>query len=612
MFILSCLSLSLVLADEPVDSIALVEASVQADAIALSFGDREHSETEVFRRPLGEMGSWQQAERVAWLGQVTGWTDTDVQPGERWEYGVAHGYGVAGFVAAAIEGELIDQPGKVALVVEDSLVTGLQQEIDQLAWDLVGEGWTVVEHHVGGSDSPEDVKALLQAEADLVSVILIGHVPVPYSGSIAPDGHGDHRGAWAADSYYGDLDGLWTDKWVDITTASRPENRNVPGDGKFDQSILPSDVDLQVGRIDMFDLPTFEEDEAALLQRYFDRNHRWRHGEIETVPAVIIDDNFGTYAPGSYSAWLLSPVVGRDNLEEGDFLDTLTASPYLYGYGSGAGTYTQAGGVAKTQDFANEVVQGVFLMLFGSYFGDYDVTNNLLRASIAGEGNALTSVWGGRPIHLHHAMGIGETVGFSVRSSQNAPDRVGSDNLARSIHVALLGDPTLRAFPVRPPGALVASSTGTQGQVQISWAASNDNDLIGYHIYRASAGMGPYERLTQEPVSESPFEDVVETEGTWWWMVRAIKLQETSSGTFLNPSIGPITLLEVSFVPEDTGDTGPEDTGGEDTGGEDTGDGSTEQPSGCGCGTVQRRPGLIWLMLAVVWGRGRKRGNPAG
>ena len=60
---------------------------------------------------------------------------------------------------------------------------------------------------------------------------LLGHVPVPYSGSINPDGPPDHFGAWATDAYYAELNGAWTDTSVNTTVASRAENRNIPGDG---------------------------------------------------------------------------------------------------------------------------------------------------------------------------------------------------------------------------------------------------------------------------------------------------------------------------------------------------------------------------------------------
>ena len=43
---------------------------------------------------------------------------------------------------------------------------------------------------------------------NIKAVFLFGHIPVPYSGNINPDGHPDHLGAWPADVYYGDVDGI--------------------------------------------------------------------------------------------------------------------------------------------------------------------------------------------------------------------------------------------------------------------------------------------------------------------------------------------------------------------------------------------------------------------
>ena len=48
------------------------------------------------------------------------------------------------------------------------------------------------------------IKAQYNADpANTKAVFLFGHVPVPYSGDIVPDGHyADHQGAWPCDGYY--------------------------------------------------------------------------------------------------------------------------------------------------------------------------------------------------------------------------------------------------------------------------------------------------------------------------------------------------------------------------------------------------------------------------
>ena len=84
---------------------------------------------------------------------------------------------------------------------------------------------------------------------------------------------------------------------------------------------------------------------------------------------------------------------------------------------------------------------------------------------------------------------MGETIGFSTRLTQNNdgllyyPARI-----PRYVHIALMGDPTLRMHVVAPPSALVAA-TNSSGGVDLSWNASPDT-VLGYHVYRAPDAPG--------------------------------------------------------------------------------------------------------------------------
>ena len=110
-------------------------------------------------------------------------------------------------------------------------------------------------------------------------LLLLGHIPVPYAGNYAVDGHDNHKGAWIADAYYGDIDGNWTDITINNTEASRDANKNVPGDGKFDQTSIPSTVEIAVGRIDFSNLPILNQSEIELTRRYIQRNIDYRLGK---------------------------------------------------------------------------------------------------------------------------------------------------------------------------------------------------------------------------------------------------------------------------------------------------------------------------------------------
>ena len=179
------------------------------------------------------------------------------------------GYSGYGYIYAGIEAPLVEDRGKVVLLVESTYAAALSNELFRLEMDLAGDGWTVLRHNVWRTNTPPQIKALITADyyadpANVKSVFLFGRVPVPYSGSLCPDGHGDHCGAWAADVYYADMDGTWTDSSINSTNASRPENRNAPGDGKFDQTTPLSNFELQVGRVDMANLSSFPEGRAGV------------------------------------------------------------------------------------------------------------------------------------------------------------------------------------------------------------------------------------------------------------------------------------------------------------------------------------------------------------
>jgi hypothetical protein len=256
------------------------------------------------------------------------------------------------------------------------------------------------------------------------ALFLLGHVPVPYSGNLNPDGHPDHQGAWPADVYYGDVNGIWTDASVSSPTnaGAAARTQNVPGDGKFDQSVLPSAMELQVGRVDLWGMTSFALSETQLLKNYLDKDHNYRKKLTTVANAGVIDDNFGYFNAEAFAAngfKTFSPLVNAGNVLSADYFTSMTGgNGYQWSYGCGGGSYTSAGGIGQTTNFASSNLQGTFTMLFGSYFGDWDVPNNFLRAPLC-QGRTLTSVWAGRPHWALHHMGMGENIGYSAWVTQN-------------------------------------------------------------------------------------------------------------------------------------------------------------------------------------------------
>ena len=200
----------------------------------------------------------------------TAYKDTNIVVGKAYEYEVVKytgGVNGVGFINAGIQIPSVGYRGRMVLICEKQMAASLSNEVADLQADLVADGWFVHRIDVPSNGKVDSIKALLDDmwtiySADMKAIYLLGHVPIPYSGNINPDGHPDHLGAWPADGYYADMDQAWLDYSVNNSNASRAENRNVPKDGKFDLSAFPGLVELQVGRVYLGDFTVFIETET--------------------------------------------------------------------------------------------------------------------------------------------------------------------------------------------------------------------------------------------------------------------------------------------------------------------------------------------------------------
>lgn len=510
-------------------------------------------------------------------GSTTSYTDTSVSVGQTYEYRIvkaAASYTGYGYIQAGVAAPAVDSRGKIVLVVDNSIASPLSFELTRLQQDLAGDGWVVMRRDVSRSDSPANVKAVIKSvydsdPANVKSVFLFGHVPVPYSGQLNPDGHPDHIGAWPADAYYGDMDGTWTDSSVnyvqtlntDLVDAARMSNR--PGDGKFDQTTLPSAVELELGRVDLSNLPgrttwggpaTFAS-ETELLRKYLNKDHNFRHRISHAPRRAILGDYFGQRGGEAFAASgfrSFAPLVGASNIrnlniefndQKGVWIPQVSANDHLLAYGCGAGGYSGISGLGNTglyndgstREMVTGNVRGVFNLLFGSWLGDWDHEDNILRAPLATD-YGLVSAWSGRPHWFMHPMGAGETIGYVARIAMNNTGlyQTQINSAQNRIHIALMGDPTLRLHPVAPVSNVNGSASGNT--VALTWSASSDSAIVGYYVYRGSLANG-FTRVTSTPVTVTSFTDT-NGSASAAYMVRAIKLEDTPSGSYHNPSQG--------------------------------------------------------------------------
>ncbi len=496
-------------------------------------------------------------------GTALQYVDNTVAVNTSYEYKIirttanlGNGYG---YVNAGIELAMVEGRGKLVLLVDDIFTGPLAAQITQLIQDFEGDGYTVIRHDVSRTAPVTTIKALVTAAynadpTNVKAVLCLGHVPIPMSGNLAPDGHGEHYGAWVADAYYGEMNGTWTDNTVNSTSAAWTRNHNVPGDGKFDQTIIPTAVELQVGRIDFYDLPAFSQSETQLTANYLNRLHQWKVKQLTSVERAVIDDNFTGYGDAfSQNGWRgFAPLVHPSNVVAGDYHTALASGSHLWSYGCGGGWWTNANGVSSTEQFASSSPQAIFTILFGSYFGDWDFTNNLMRASLA-SGTTLSNFWAGYPNWYFHHMGLGETIGFATVTTQNNGNGhyEPANPQPGRVHVSLLGDPSLRMHIVAPPGNVAASSTNGISTT-VSWTASPETGLAGYHVHRFSNATQQWERRTTTAVNGTSFVDnTTGLNGTVRYMVRALKLQVSPSGSYWNLSLGAFGQATLNQVVTD-------------------------------------------------------------
>lgn len=505
---------------------------------------------EINRRPLGSVGgaTWQPIEVQREPGQRA--IDASTQPGRAYEYRVirrdTQGVVDTGYWIAGRDLPEIDKRGTVHLVVDQNVFEPISLYLARFRRDLIGDGWAVRSYGAprhNGKDAKANIQAIftikqaLQAafEADPFGkhvVVLVGRVPFARSGRGNPDGH--EAGPLATDLIYGDVDGRWR-----ITSEAQLLDTRLPSDA----------IEMQVGRIDFS--PVNEDDpdlEIHLLRAYFDKNHHWRHGRLGDLREAygegpsLIGEIYG-----------LRNIVGAEQITKGGHHDVGEDRPWLWGVDFG-----HHNGRNYAAEYANKAV---FAINFGSHKQKIDRAFNPMTALLAQPWYPLAVGWGARPSWWLHHMALGGTIGdVHMRTVNNGvadePFLESMDYFPTGqylwrnpIWVNLLGDPTLRAFPLAAPGVVTAAA-GEEG-VTLSWQASSDPDVQGYKVYRQQPGTSDFILVSgKEPFSGLEFTDS-DAAGAGvdqaLYMVRAAGRKEVPAGSFNTLSQG--VFVQVGRAP---------------------------------------------------------------
>lgn len=483
-----------------------------------------------------------------------GFIDYQVYPGEVYEYRVRSltNPQKQGYYTFAANKDTEPLKGYV-LIVRGTSAQSPSIYFDMYLEDLEGDGYKplVLDAIPGWSDQAvkNTIINYYYSYPRLQHVVLLGNVPIPLSGYIYPDGHVDHQGAWPADTYYADINGYYSDGYLNYPSGFRS---NIPGDNRYDQSLIPdpdSSLELAVGRIDFHGENGYGLTEAQMYDYYYYKVHAFRDKLIQPRNMAIISDNFGYFGGEmfSVSGWRsFLPAVGLENINtQVSPFSTYPGNDYKFLYACGGGTYTSLGGLGGIQNYLSNGSFVVFNMLFGSYFGDYAVNGGLLKAPLASAGYGLTSCWSGRPLLYMHQMASGMSIGECIKHSQN---NSGSKYLAnygaRFIHTALLGDPTLCMNVLEPVHNLQAE---VMNETFLHWTPPLEQ-VQGYVVYRKEPGIPHFYDIAQIASTDTSFVDpAIAAPGTKY-MVRAFNWHQGRGGTYKLYSNGEMTTIDSSFI----------------------------------------------------------------
>lgn len=519
------------------------------------------------------VGGFSSSPTVSLSGTATSYTDNSVSTNQYYEYKVigfrSSGYDAYGYIATGIGLDENTNKGLVAVIIDSSLLNDLETELEIYKKDLMGDNYDVIiqafDTSQSGSALKDSIASLYTNYSNLNTVFLIGALPYAYTGAMSPDGHFDHHGAWPSDLILADVNGTYSDVNVQWTNPNDSRLSNDTSDTKKDQSYLASNAELQIGRLDLSRLSSFSQSEITLYKNYFAKLHQYKTGEFTPRNTGIVDDNFTSYTEGfSQNGYRnFSPLTHIDSVTDVNILTRLGSSSSLWTYACGAGSYTSISGFSTTSQLASNSLNGAFSLVFGSYNGDVDVENNVMRAMLA-NGNFLTTGWAGRPNWFMHHMAIGEPIGKSTLITQNNTNATyaPSGYYSQMMHVMLLGDPTLKNHYTPNIENLTTIRDQTKDTAFFTWDSLSYSNL-GVNIYRSTEEFGDYVKINSSPIQTTSYTDIIDADTNYYYRFETVELFVNNSGSYYESSVGsyimsdkdaaplPVTLIDFTAVKQD-------------------------------------------------------------
>ena len=407
--------------------------------------------------------------------------------------------------------------GRVAILVNTNLFDQVQDSVYTWISDLGADGWDVVliEAVFGTVEELKDeLVSLWSSDAGLEGCILVGDFPVPWFRLESDFGSGVSE--FPVDLYYEDLDGEFVDE---------------DGDGMFDEHTDgQGDVEPEIwlGRLTASPLSG---DEALLVNRYLQRDHSYRAGEILVPHRALLFIDRDWIDCADYWQEAVSKLYDetrlitddeetnaqeyRRRLAQGwEWVDVMVHSgpdaSYFY--------FRDAYSIVKNTQIAQWRTNALFYVPFAcsnsryvepDYFGGwYIFGENALGLCVIGSTKAGSLYWGD---DMYQKIGEGRSIGEAFRFWFAGVAPYSSDDKAWFYGLTLLGDPTLHppdTAPPEPPFNVrqMVNFFGSQPGITVCWEPSLAEDLAGYRFYYDTDGSYPPFDGLGLPQGDSPID----------------------------------------------------------------------------------------------------------
>ncbi|WP_309397045.1 Ig-like domain-containing protein [Cerasicoccus maritimus] len=555
-------------------------ADIDASAPSITLNFLFEKDYEIYRRIYGET-DWGAALTNS-TGLAASWTDSTVITGVCYEYAAkVVDEAVYGYLTAGIGVDEAGPRGTLILVIAENIIVGNEDRLKTLLEDLVGDGWKVrtiltpvyddkafnfESNACLGIYSYDYTRELRNQIRDIYNedpagtkmLYFLGHTPTAQTGlqMSHPDGHGS-RSAYVTDYFYADMDGVWSDSKfsnASLSTSDELTLPNVPGDGIYDPNTMPSTLELAHGRVDPFNSNGVDsvlgETHAVTVAGYLDKAHHYKHyepfgpvgSEVLIGRRTALRYNGGGQQGNVCTAMQFLGMVGLGNAL--DYHNTSGLSDYEYITANGPFLYY--GQNSSSPPSGDTELYGLAAHRFSmqSWWGDWFANESSRINLFRPENMTMTWSYGGRwdsQYHLH-LLGMGKTFGEAFQLSQNYEFNeyfTGSSTPSfesREYLRNLVGDPSLRLFPVAPAQSPTATRNGSS--VDLAWSAPVElSEFVEYRIYRATSLLSDF-ALIATGVTATTFTDDSPLVGSNVYMIQAVHEVASGGGTFFTNAQG--------------------------------------------------------------------------